>query len=800
MREIKRAAVLGSGVMGGAIAAHLANCGIPSLMLDIVPPNLSEKDKKSKAKRNGFAAASKKALLKTKPSPLYLKSNLDLIEIGNFDDDFEKIADCDWIVEVVKEDLSIKKKVFEQVSKSRSPGSIVTTNTSGLPIHTMVDVMDEDMRQHFLCTHFFNPPRYLKLLELVPSPDTLPEVMAYMGRFSENVLGKGVVYANDTPNFVANRILIFAMQYMMSEMVKDGLTIEEVDALTGPNIGHAKSATFRTADLVGLDTYVHVMGNVADGCPDDEQIDLMVVPDFVQKMLDKGFLGNKSGSGFYQRTKERDAKGKRVINALDLETCEYRAPVKARFDCIGAARSAKTLEDKLRAMHNGEDKGAKFIWKMFAGMAIYAGNRIPEIADDIVQIDNAVKWGFAWEIGIFETWDVLGFAGVCERMKADGLSLPPIAEALLESGNESFYSTDEKGNRTFFDLDTKGYKPVPMNPNVLLLDSVKKSAGVVKTNDSCSLIDLGDGILCAEFHSKMNSVDNLLGEMLAEGVTLVNDGKFGGLVVANQAEHFSVGANLMVVLGYAMQKDWDALDKLVDDFQKVNMAMRFCKGPVVSAPHHFTFGGGVEMAQHAAKAVIAGETYGGLVEFGVGLIPAGGGCKEMLRRALTYAPDYVADAMVQPYIARAFQAIGMAKVSMSGPELIELGYFFESDVICVNWDHQVKKAKDVCRGLVVSGYEPPRPTALKVLGEPMKSMFRAALDGLKNTGFASEHDMLIGLHIANILTGGDRWPGTTMSEQDALDLEREAFLALCGTEKSQERMQHMLAKNKPLRN
>ncbi len=800
MREIKRAAVLGSGVMGGAIVAHLANCGIPSLMLDIVPPNLSEEEKKDKSKRNALAAASKKNLLKAKPAPLYRKKYADRIEIGNFEDDFEKIADCDLIIEVVKEDLAIKKTVFEQVSKHRSPGSIVTTNTSGLQIHTMVDVMDEDMRKHFLCTHFFNPPRYLKLLELVPSPDTLPEVMEYMGRFAEDVLGKGVVFAKDTPNFIANRILIFAMQYIMHEMVKDGLTVEEVDALTGPNIGHAKSATFRTADLVGLDTYVHVMNNIAEGCPDDERHSLMVVPDFLKKMLDKGYLGDKSGSGFYQKTNERDEKGKRIINAIDLETAEYRPPVKPRFDCIAAARNAKTIEDKLKAMHESDDKGAQFVWKLFANVAIYSANRIPEIADDIVSIDNAVKWGFAWDVGIFETWDILGFKEVCDRMKADSYELPPVIKTMLDAGAESFYKIDDAGTEMFFDVDSKTYKPVPMNPKELKLDIIKRTQGVVKDNDSCALIDLGDGIVCAEFHSKMNSIDDALGRMLAEGILMVNEGKFDGMVVANQAQHFSVGANLMVVLGYAMQQDWDSLRELVQNFQRVNMAMRFCKGPVVSAPHHFTFGGGVEMAQHAARAVINGETYGGLVEFGVGLIPAGGGCKEMLRRALSYVPDSLENRDPMPYVTRAFQSIGMAKVSMSGPELVELGYFSENDILCTNFDHQVQKAKDVCRGLVVSGYSPPLEAEMVALGEPVKSVFRVGLDGLVNTGFASEHDRVIGLHVANILTGGDRWPGSKLTEQDVLDLECEAFLSLCGTKKSQERMQYMLANNKPLRN
>ncbi len=800
MREIKRAAVLGSGVMGGAISAHLANCGIPSLMLDIVPPNLSEDDKKSKAKRNSFAAASKKALLKTKPSPIYLKSNVDLIEIGNFDDDFERIGDYDLIVEVVKEDVDIKKKVFTQIAKHRAKGSIVTTNTSGLPVKSMVDVMDEDMRQHFVCTHFFNPPRYLKLLELIPSPDTLPEVMDYVKQFSEDVLGKGVVIANDTPNFIGNRILIFAMQYIMHQMVEDGLTVEEVDAVTGPNVGHASSATFRTADLVGLDTYEHVLGNVKNGCPDDERLDLMELPPILRKMIDNGWFGNKTGSGFFQKTKERNEKGRSIINAIDFETGKYRAPMKPKFDCITAARAAKTMEEKLKAMHTGEDKGSQFAWKVFANVAIYAGNRVPEICANVAGIDNAVKWGFAWEVGIFETWDLLGFKTVCDRMKADGLTLPPIAEAMLAAGKDSFFSEDAAGNRTYFDLATKDYQPVVVNPKELVIANVKKSNGVVAGNDSASLVDLGDGIICVEFHSKMNSIDDGIGLMMKEAVDLVNDGKFAGIVIGNQGQHFSVGANLMVILGYAMQQNWDAIDKMVNDFQQVNNAMRFCNGPVVSAPHHFTFGGGIEVAQHADKAVISAETYGGLVEFGVGLIPGGGGVKEMLRRALTYVPPALADGNPMPYVMRAFQAIGLAKVSMSGPELVELGLFLESDLICVNYDHQIQRAKDVCHGMAVGGYTPPTPARLTVLGEPVKSIFRVGLNGMKDQGFASEHDMVVGMHIANILTGGSRTEGTTMSEQDALDLEREAFLSLCGTKKSQERMQYMLANNKPLRN
>lgn len=457
--NISRAAVLGSGVMGGAIAAHLANCGIPSIMLDIVPSDLSEEDKNDAEKRNSICAASKAALHTTKPPPLTESSNADMIEVGNFDDDMEKISACDWIIEVVTERLNIKQIVLGNVAKHRKPGSIVSSNTSGIPIRSMIAGMDDDMKQHFLGTHFFNPPRYLKLLELIPAPDTLPEVMTFMSNFMTTVLGKGVVSAKDTPNFIANRILTFNSQFIMYEMLKDGLCIEEVDALTGPLIGHSSSATLRTSDLVGIDTLLNVVSNVADNCPNDECIDLMTPPAFLVKMSERGYLGNKSGSGFFKATKERDENGRRIILGLDLDSLEYRDPVKPKFACTDAAVQAETLEEKIGIMHTGDDKGSQFAWKVFSNSAVYAANRIPEMADDIVSIDNACRWGFAWEIGIFETWDVLGFDYVCDRMQKDGLELPPIVLAMKEAGAKGFY-TQEKGERVFFDLDNKSYQPV----------------------------------------------------------------------------------------------------------------------------------------------------------------------------------------------------------------------------------------------------------------------------------------------------------------------------------------------------
>lgn len=799
MRDISRVAVLGSGVMGSAIAAHLANCGIPSLMLDMVPRDLSEEDKKDPAKRNGLATMHKANLLKHKPSPIYRKSYMDRIEVGNFDDHMDQIGECDWIIEVVVERLDIKKKIFEQVKQHRRPGTILSTNTSGIPIKSMAEVMDEEMRQHFLGTHFFNPPRYLKLVEVIPSPDTKPEIVEFMSKFLEDRLGKGVVHAKDTPNFIANRILTFGSQYIMHHIKDAGLTVEEVDAVTGPAVGHASSATFRTADLVGLDTMLNVVSNVRDHCPDDERIDLMEEPEFLKKMVDKGMLGQKSGGGFYKATKERDEKGRRIILGLDLDTLEYREPVKAKFDSTGAARKAESLEEKVKIMHTSEDKGSQFAWDVFANTAVYAANRIPEIADDIVNIDNAVKWGFAWEIGIFETWDVLGFGYVCERMEKDGLELPPIAKAIQEAGADRFYKF-ENGQDVYFDAASKSYKPVPQNPNVIGLPTLKKEDRVVKKNDSATLIDLGDGIVCCEFHTKMNSIDDGMGEMLRDMVELLNEGQFEGGVIGNQAEHFCAGANVFVILGEAMQGNWDKIAAAVDGLQQVLMGVRFCRRPIVTAPHHYTLGGGCEIAQAGAKAVIAGETYGGLVEVGVGLVPGGGGCKELLRRAHQFVPENVDDVELFPFVQRAFQNIALAQVSTSGPEMVEHGYLDATDIICPNFDQQIKRAKDVCLGLITMGYQAPLPATLTALGEPARAKFRVALYGFQQGGYASEHDALIAEKIAHILTGGDRRPGTKMTEQDVLDLEREAFVSLVGTEKTQQRIQHMLQTGKPLRN
>lgn len=800
MREIKRVAVLGSGVMGAAIAAHLANCGIPSVMLDIVTPKLSDEDKKNKKKRNSLVEANKAALLKAKPSPLYVKSAVDMIDTGNFEDDMAKISDCDVIIEVVMERLDIKQQVFEQVAKHRKPGAIVTSNTSGIRIKDMAAFMAPEMSQHFMGTHFFNPPRYLKLLELIPGPDTLPEVIQAMAWFGENVLGKGIVYAKDTPNFCANRVITFAMQYLMHEMTKEGLTPEEVDALTGTAIGHASSATFRTCDLVGLDTFQKVALNVYNGCPEDEWHAIMKGPDWYDAMVAKGWFGNKSGSGFYKKTDQKDEKGKAIINAIDPATVEYRPPVKARFECTGAVRNAETVEEKIRIMMNAEDKGAKFLFRFFANLCTYAGNRIPEISDDIVNIDNACRWGFAWETGIFDTWDILGFEDFAAKMEAAGIALPPIAKVMKEVGAKSFYKT-EKGVEYFFDLASKSYKPVTKNPKEIKLVNVKTAdaSRVLASNDSASVIDIGDGVVNVEFHCKMNAIDADLVAMLNKGVDLLEEGKFDGMVVANQGPHFCAGANLFLILGEIMQGNWGNIELAVRGLQNVGMRMKYCSKPVVAAPHHYTFGGGVEICMHSDKCVIAGETYAGLVEVGVGVIPAGGGTTEMLVRALEYIPANVA-ADAFPYIRRAFEAIATAKVGTSGGEVVELGYLRASDILEPNFELQIGRAKNVVLGMIKAGYTAPRPPRLWALGESAEAAFQAGVWGMNQAGYASEHDMLIAGKVAHVLCGGDRIQGTPMTEQDVLDLECEAFCSLCGTEKSQQRIQQMLTTGKPLRN
>ncbi|HPO14669.1 MAG TPA: 3-hydroxyacyl-CoA dehydrogenase/enoyl-CoA hydratase family protein [Candidatus Hydrogenedentes bacterium] len=800
MKEIKRVAVLGSGVMGAAIAAHMANCGIPSVMLDIVTPNLSEEDKKNKKKRNSLVEGNKAALLKAKPAPLFVKSGVEMIDTGNFDDNMDKIADCDLIIEVVMERLDVKKTVFEKVAQHRKPGSIVTSNTSGIRMKDMAAFMPKEMSEHFMGTHFFNPPRYLKLLELIPGPDTLPEVIETMAWFGENVLGKGIVYAKDTPNFCANRIITFAMQYLMHEMTKEGLTPEEVDALTGPAIGHASSATFRTCDLVGLDTFQKVALNVYNGCPDDEWHDIMKGPDWYDAMVEKKYWGNKSGSGFYKKTAEKDEKGKAIIYAIDPATVEYRPPVKAKFDCTGAVRSVEDLTEKFKIMLFSEDKGSKFLFKFFANLCVYAANRIPEISDDIVNIDNAVRWGFAWETGIFDTWDMLGFEDFAAKMEAAGIKMPPLVEAMRKAGAKSFYKL-EKGVEMFFDLASKSYKPVKKNPKEVKLASIKNldKSKVLASNDSASIIDIGDGVINVEFHCKMNAIDGDMILMLNKGVDLLDEGKYDGMVIGNQGPHFCAGANLFMLLGEIMQENWANVEAVVKALQDTGARMKYCSKPIVAAPHHYTFGGGVEICMHTDKCVISGETYAGLVEVGVGLLPAGGGTKEMLVRALEYIPANVSADAFQ-YVRRAFEAIATAKVGTSAGEFIELGYLRPTDIIEPNFELQLGRAKNVVLGMLQMGYRAPRPPRLWALGESIEAAFNAGVWGMNQAGWASEHDMIISGKIAHVLAGGDRIQGMPVTEQDILDLEREAFCSLCGMEKTQARMQHMLASGKPLRN
>lgn len=791
MKPVRQVAVLGAGTMGAGIAAHLANCGIRVLLLDRVPEGGGDRD--------ALARKAKALLTKTSPPPLYLPEYAALIEPGNFEDDLPRIVHCDWVVEAVTEDPRVKAALFARVAEHHSPGTVVSTNTSGIPIALLAKDLPGEMARYFLGTHFFNPPRYLNLLEIIPAPSTLPEVVSGMKCFAETVLGKGVVMAKDTPDFVANRLLTFVMQWVLHHVRECGLTVEDVDALTGPAIGHAKSATFRTADLVGLDVLRLVVGNVYRGCPHDERHDLMKGPGWFDALANKGWLGDKTGSGFYRKTSARDAQGRRVIETLDLDRLEYRPPRQPRFACIAEAKAVDDLAEQLRVMHFHDDHGAHFVFRCFANLAQYAGERLPEIADDIVNIDRALRWGFGWETGVFETWDLLGFEEVCRRMAAEGIALPPIARKLQEKGANAFYKT-AAGVRQYFDAEAGTYKDIPVHPHALRLNVLASDpTRVVRESAGARLLDVGDGILCAEFRTKMNTIDGDIMAALNEGLDLLEAHQFEGLIVANQGTHFCAGANLELILERIETRDWEGIDELIGAAQGVNMRMKYSRRPVVVAPHHFTLGGGMELCLHGARCVASAETYGGLVEAGVGLVPSGGGVKEMLARALGAAPPGV-EADPLPYVRRAFENMALAKVSTSGPELVSLGFLRDSDVVERNPDHQVHRAKQVCRALVLAGHEAPRAPRMAALGEPLRAAFRAAVYGMQQSGWASAHDARIAEHLAHILSGGDRLPKTPLAEEDVLDLEREAFLSLCGTEETGARIRHMLATGKPLRN
>jgi 3-hydroxyacyl-CoA dehydrogenase len=800
-RKIRKAAVLGSGVMGAGIAAHLANVGIPTYLLDIVPRELTEEESKKgltlndPVVRNRIAQAGKDRLLKEKPAPLYDKANIDLITVGNMEDHLSWLGEADWIIEVVVENLDVKKKVFEMVEAHRRPGTIVSSNTSGVSINEMCEGRSEEFRKHFLGTHFFNPPRYLKLLEIIPGNDTDPEIVQFMMNFGEFVLGKGTVLCKDTPNFIANRIGTYGLQISIQEMVRLGLGVDEVDALTGPVIGRPKSATFRTLDVVGLDTYVHVANNVKNKSKDEAEKAVFEVPTFVMQMVEKRWIGQKAGQGFFKQVKS--AEGKEIL-ALDYNTLEYRPRVKAKFPSLEAAKTAKTLPEKLKTLVYGKDKGSEFLWNVFKKVLLYSAEKAYEIADDIVAVDNAMKWGFGWELGPFETWDAIGVEKSVARMREEGETIPALVEELLASGKTSFYQKSE-GRVAVFAIGGK-YKNIEEKKEKINLAALKEQGKLIKKNAGAALIDLGDGVACLEFTSPHNALGMDVLQMAAFAAEEVQR-NFLGLVIGNQGKNFCVGMNLAMALMEAQDENWFEIEMLVKQFHKVGNALRYMHRPVVAAPFGMTLGGGVEVCYLADRVQASAETYLGLVEVGVGLIPGGGGTKEMLFRAMENVPEGgTVPVDPFPFVARAFETIAMAKVSTSGKEAIKLGYLRPTDRISINPDHLLYDAKQLVLTMDKEGYTPPRPRKIRVIGETGYATLRQNIYAMRKSGYISEHDELIASKIAYVMSGGNVPAGTEVTEEYILELERQAFMELIKTPKTQQRMQHMLAKNKPLRN
>jgi 3-hydroxyacyl-CoA dehydrogenase len=779
MLDIKKAVVLGAGTMGAQVAAHLVGAGIDVVLLDIAASG----EERSAPARKGL-----ESLRRLKPSPLHLSAHLKRIRPGNFEDDWGQLKDADWVFEAVVEDLEIKRQLFSKVAAAVKKSAVVSSNTSGLGIARMSAHLPAAFRQRFLGTHFFNPPRYLKLLEVIPGPETDPALLSELTRFLERIVGKGVVACKDTPNFIANRIGSYGLGAVLRAMQDLDLTIEEVDLLTGPAIGRAKSATFRTADIAGVDVCVKVASNLYDAVADDPEREVFQVPEFMRTMVTRGLLGEKTGAGFY-RKQGRD------IQTLDWKTLEYRERIKPRFGALEAAQNLPDLGQRLAALVASPDKAGQFLWRVLCATSLYAAASIPTISDDVAAVDHAMEWGYGWGQGPFRLLDLLGLPAVVARARAEGRVIPVLIENLLASGRTSFYGEAE-GRATVF--GPTGAQPLPARDRVIDLAALKRVPGVVKKkNAGASLIDLGDGVGVVEFHSKMNALGTDTFAMLQAAV---KEGRqhFDALVVGNQGEQFTVGANLMLVLLAVQEEEWDELEFSIRQFQNANMALKYADIPVVAAPFGLTLGGGCEIALHAARVRASAETYMGLVEVGVGLIPGGGGTKEMALRALERCAD-VEGADAFPFIKRAFDTIAFAKVASSGAEALEL-FLSPADSLSRHPDHLLHDAKQVALGLARAGWRPSRPrTDVPVLGRPALTTFRAGIHNAVRGGQISEHDALIATHVATILCGGDRAPGVA-SEQHFLDLEREAFLSLLGTAKTVARVQHMLKEGKPLRN
>ena len=794
-RLIKKVAVIGSGIMGSGIACHFANIGVQVLLLDIVPNQLTEAEEKKgltlndKVVRNRMVNDNLATALKSNPSPIYDKKFADRISTGNTTDDLPKIKDVDWIIEVVVERLDIKKAVYEQIEKYRKPGTLITSNTSGIPIHFMSEGRSEDFQEHFCGTHFFNPVRYLKLFEIIPGPKTKPEVLSFLNNYGEKFLGKTSVVAKDTPAFIGNRIGIYGIMSLFHLVKEMDMTIEEVDKLTGPVIGRPKSATFRTVDVVGLDTLVHVANGLYENVPNDEAHELFKLPDFINHMMENKWLGSKTKQGFYKKV-DKD------ILSLDLNTLEYRQNKKASFQTLELTKTIDNVIDRFKVLVNGKDKAGEFYRKSFAGMFAYVSNRVPEITDDLYKIDDAMKAGFGWEHGPFQIWDAIGVEKGIELIKENGENVAEWVNEMLASGNKTFYTVKE-GATYYYDIESKSQKKIPGQDAFIILNNIRDTKKVWGNSDS-TLFDLGDGILNLEFHSKMNSIGGGVISGINKAIDLAEK-EYSGLVIGNQAANFSVGANLGMIFMMAVEQEYDELNFAIKSFQDTMMRVRYSGIPVIAAPHGMTLGGGCELVMHSDKAVAAAETYIGLVEFGVGVIPGGGGSKEMtLRAADQFKKNDVKLNILQEY----FLTVGTAKVATSAYEGFDNGVLLPTkDIVVVNKDRQIAEAKKHALLMAEAGYtQPVQRKDILVLGKQALGAFLVGTDGMTAGNYISDHDKKIANKLAYVMAGGDLSEPTLVSEQYLLDLEREAFLSLCTERKTLERIQFMLTKGKPLRN
>jgi 3-hydroxyacyl-CoA dehydrogenase len=799
-RSINKVAVLGSGIMGSRIACHFANIGVEVLLLDIAPKELTPEEQAKgltldkPAVKNRIVSMALQTAIKTNPSPVYSKKVLNKIKTGNFEDDMSKIAGYDWVIEVVVENLDIKKKVFEQVEQFRKPGTLITSNTSGIPIHLMADGRSDDFKAHFCGTHFFNPPRYLKLLEIIPTPHSKPEIVDFLMHYGDKFLGKTTVLCKDTPAFIANRVGVYSIMALLHLVEKLDLTVEEVDKFTGPALGRPKSATFRTSDVVGLDTMIKVAKGLYDNCPDDKAHELFKLPDYVKKMEENKWLGDKTNQGFYKKTKAAD--GKTEILALDLKTLEYKPQQKVKSATLEMTKPVENLRERMKIFAKGRDKAGELFRHSSFGLFEYVSDRIPEISDELYRIDDAMRAGFGWELGPFELWDAVGVKEAIEGMEQYGNKAAAWVHEMLDAGNTSFYKV-ESGVKKYYDIPTKSYKALPGTDKFIILDNIRENKTLWK-NSGVSIIDLGDGILNVEFHTKMNTIGGDVISGINKAIDMAEK-DYRGLVIGNDGANFSAGANVGMIFMMAVEQEWDELNMAIRMFQNTSMRIRYSSIPVVVAPHNLTLGGGCEFSLHADHVQLSAETYMGLVEFGVGVIPGGGGTKEFALRA---SDEYKDDQIVQNALKDRFLTIGMAKVSTSGYEAYELGYLQKDKFsISMNRNRLLADAKAKAIELADAGYtKPVQRTDIKVLGKQGLGIVYAGANSMYAGHFISEHDKKISEKLGYVMCGGDLSSPTEVSEQYLLDLEREAFLSLAGERKSLERIQSIITKGKPLRN